>query len=120
MGDSEKEVENKLLDFEKLEDIDVLKVGHHGSDSSSTEKFVNKVLPEVSIISVKEGTYKDMPNEKVINRLKAKGKIYRTDKEGTIWLTSDGITNDITLLKELNLNGAKKIGLRVYLKYARF
>lgn len=65
MGDSEKEVENKLLDSEKLEDIDVLKVGHHGSDSSSTEKFVNKVLPEVSIISVKEETYKVCQTKKL-------------------------------------------------------
>ena len=120
MGDSEKEVENKLLASERLKDIDVLKVGHHGSDTSSTENFINKILPDISIISVQKGTYKDMPNNDIIKILEDKGKVYRTDENGTIWITSDGISNIITELKELNLNGANKIGLRVYLKYARF
>lgn len=121
MGDAEKEVENKLISKGLLEDVDVLKVGHHGSDTSTTENFINKVLPEISIISVQEGVkYEDMPNENVINRLKDKSKIYRTDIDGTIWITSDGTTNIITILKDLNLNGADKLGLRVYLRYALF
>lgn len=121
MGDAEKEVENKLISKGLLEDVDVLKVGHHGSDTSTTENFINKVLPEISIISVQEGgKYEDMPNENVINRLKDKSKIYRTDIDGTIWITSDGTTNIITILKDLNLNGADKLGLRVYLRYALF
>lgn len=121
MGDAEKEVENKLISKGLLEDVDVLKVGHHGSDTSTTENFINKVLPEISIISVQEGVkYEDMPNENVINRLKDKSKIYRTDIDGTIWITSDGTTNIITTLKDLNLNGADKLGLRVYLRYALF
>lgn len=121
MGDAEKEVENKLLSKGILEDIDVLKVGHHGADTSTTENFINKALPEISIISVQEGVkYDDMPNEEVINRLENKSKIYRTDIDGTIWLTSDGTTNIITTLKNLNLNGANKLGLRVYLRYALF
>lgn len=121
MGDAEKEVENKLISKGLLEDVDVLKVGHHGSDTSTTENFINKVLPEISIISVQEGVkYEDRPNENVINRLKDKSKIYRTDIDGTIWITSDGTTNIITILKDLNLNGADKLGLRVYLRYALF
>lgn len=121
MGDAEKEVENKLISKGLLEDVDVLKVGHHGSDTSTTENFINKVLPEISIISVQEGVkYEDMPNENVINRLKDKSKIYRTDIDGTIWITSDGTTNIITTLKDLDLNGADKLGLRVYLRYALF
>lgn len=121
MGDAEKEVENKLISKGLLEDVDVLKVGHYGSDTSTTENFINKVLPEISIISVQEGVkYEDMPNENVISRLKDKSKIYRTDIDGTIWITSDGTTNIITTLKDLNLNGADKLGLRVYLMYALF
>lgn len=121
MGDAEKEVENKLISKGLLEDVDVLKVGHHGSDTSTTENFINKVLPEISIISVQEGVkYEDMPNENVINRLKDKSKIYRTDIDGTIWITSDGTTNIITTLKDFDLNGADKLGLRVYLRYALF
>ena len=121
MGDAEEIVENKLLKNAMLQDIDVLKVGHHGSNTSTTEEFVNKILPEVSIISVQEGVkYKDMPNEDVIKRLEEKGKVYRTDTNGTIWLISDGIINTIAPLQQLNLNGANKIGLRVYFRYARF
>lgn len=121
MGDAEKEVENKLISKGLLEDVDVLKVGHHGSDTSTTENFINKVLTEISIISVQEGVkYEDMPNENVINRLKDKSKIYRTDIDGTIWITSDGTTNIITTLKDFDLNGADKLGLRVYLRYALF
>lgn len=121
MGDAEKEVETKLLKEGILEDIDVLKVGHHGSQTSSTEEFINKVLPEISVVSVQYGRYNNMPSENVINRLKSnENKVYITDTDGTIWITSDGITNSVTILKELNLNGADKLGLRVYLKYALF
>lgn len=121
MGDAEGTVENKLLNKGLLKDIDVLKVGHHGSDTSTTDNFVNKILPEISIISVQEGVeYDDMPNEEVIERLEDKSKVYRTDKDGTIWLTSDGITNTINTLKNLNLNGVNKSALRVYFLYALF
>ena len=121
MGDAQKEVENKLLYNGLLEDIDVLKVGHHGSDTSTTENFLDKILPEISIISVQEGVkYDDMPNVDVLERLEVKSKVYRTDKDGTIWLTSDGKTNTITLLERLNLNGANKTAWRVCFKYALF
>ena len=121
MGDAEKTIEDKLLDEGVLQDIDVLKVGHHGSDTSTTEEFLNKILPEISIISVQEGVkYDDMPNKGVIERLRDKGNVYRTDVDGTIWLTSDGITNTIIPLKNLNLNGANKTSLRVYFRYALF
>ncbi len=121
MGDAEKEVEDKLIDSGRLEDIDVLKVGHHGSNTSTTEKFINKILPEISIISVQEGRYNNMPNKDIVNRLKYNNnQVYRTDLNGTIWLTSNGFTNTITLLEKLNLNGANKVGVRVYLKYTLF
>lgn len=121
MGDAEETVENKLLKEGILEDIDVLKVGHHGSNTSSTEDFINKVLPEISIISVQDGVYNNVPSKEVINRLeKNNNQVYRTDIDGTIWLTSDGVTNTITTLNQLNLNGANKLGMRVYLKYALF
>lgn len=101
--------------------ISILKVGHHGSDTSTTENFINKVLPEISIISVQQGVkYDDMPNEEVINRLNNKGKIYRTDTDGTIWIINDGTTNIVNTLKDLNLNGANKLGLRVYFKVCSF
>lgn len=121
MGDAEKEVETKLLQEDILEDIDVLKVGHHGSETSSTKEFIDKVSPEISIISVQNGRYNNMPSQNIINRLKNKeNQVYITDTDGTIWITSDGITNNVIIIKELNLNGASKLGLRVYFKYALF
>ena len=57
----------------------------------------------------------------IIDRLKINGnQVYITDTDGTIWITSDGITNDVIILKDLNLNGASKLGLRVYFRYALF
>lgn len=121
MGDAEETVESKLLKEGILEDIDVLKVGHHGSNTSSTEAFINKVLPEISIISVQNGVYNNVPSKDVINRLEENNnQVYRTDRDGTIWLSSDGVTNKITILNQLNLNGANKLGMRVYFKYALF
>lgn len=121
MGDAEKEVETKLLQEDTLEDIDVLKVGHHGSETSSTKEFIDKVLPEISIISVQNGRYNNMPSQNIIDRLENNGdQVYITDTDGTIWIISDGITNDVIILKDLNLNGASKLGLRVYFKYALF
>lgn len=121
MGDAEKEVESKLLKEGILEDVDVLKVGHHGSNTSSTEDFINKTSPEISIISVKEGSYNNVPSNEVIERLgKNNNCVYRTDTNGTIWLVSDGVTNTVILLEKLNLDGANKLGMRVYFKYALF
>lgn len=121
MGDAEKEVETKLLQEDILEDIDVFKVGHHGSETSSTKEFIDKVSPEISVISVQNERYNNMPSQNIIDRLKNKeNQVYITDTDGTIWITSDGITNNVIIIKELNLNGTSKLGLRVYFKYALF
>lgn len=62
-----------------------------------------------------------MPSQNVIDRLENSiNQVYRTDVDGTIWLTSDGTRNIVTILEKLNLNGANKSGKRVYLKYALF
>ena len=103
MGDAETEVENSR-DWEKA---NVLKVGHHGSNSSSSEKFLNEVKPEYSIIEVGKDNSYNLPSDKAIKRLEDCGsKVLRTDKAngdevGSFWLTSDGNTIDI---KEVNIN----------------
>jgi len=84
MGDLEKEGERELLSLEKDIDIDVLKVGHHGSITSSTADFIEKTTPKVSLISV-GNRFKSLPSKEVISRLDyTNSKVYRTDKNGEI------------------------------------
>ena len=86
-------------------DVDVLKVGHHGSLSSSTEVFLSQVLPEVAVISVEKDNEYDLPKEQIIKRLQDVGcKIYRTDIDGTIQIVCDG--NNCNIIKiEISFDG---------------
>ena len=62
---------------------DVLKVGHHGSDTSSSKEFLEQVNPKYSIIMVGEGNTYKLPKQPIIDRIEKQGsKIYRTDKNG--------------------------------------
>lgn len=79
-----------------LEDIDVYKVGHHGSDTSSSMDFLNVIKPDYAVISCGEGNSYGHPNDITIENLsKFTDKIYRTDLMGTIVFTSDGKSLDI-------------------------
>lgn len=91
MGDLEKSEENKA----KWPKTTVLKVGHHGSPGSSSEKFLEQINPTYSVISVGENDY-GHPSEETLSRLEnINSNIYRTDELGTIIIKSDG--NDITV-----------------------
>ena len=82
-------------------DIDILKVGHHGSIFSTTDEFLNQVLPEVSIISVGSNNDYNLPNEVVLKKLYEMGsEIYRTDLDGTIQIISDGEKFEIIKIDE--------------------
>ena len=94
-GDIEETIEEKLLD--KDIDVDVLKVAHHGSDYSSSEYFLNKVSPKYAIISVGYDNKYNHPSSEVIDRLK-NSYVYRTDKDGTIKIDSDGKNINISKL----------------------
>ena len=99
MGDSEKEVE----DSRNWNKINVLKVGHHGSSSSSTEKFLNQTRPDIAIISVGLNNQYNHPSVDVLNRLKnLNATIYRTDEDGSLLLESDGKQNVIKKIKTNN------------------
>lgn len=91
-GDMEKEVEYLIAD--KLKDtIDIIKVPHHGSKTSSTEKLLNNIKPKVAIISLGKNNMYGHPDDEVIERYNSIGtKIYRTDYMGLIKvvLTDDG------------------------------
>ena len=83
MGDASITTEKEILEKYKLPDIDVLKVGHHGSKTSSSIEFINEINPKYSIISVGKNNRYGHPNKEVLNNLKV-SKIYRTDQYGSI------------------------------------
>ena len=88
-GDATSTTENKILD--KDIDCEVLKVGHHGSHYSSNPNFLDKVSPKYAIISAGINNIYNHPSDITINKLNDRNiKIYRTDKDGTILMTSDG------------------------------
>ena len=83
MGDASSTTEKEILDKYNLPDIDVLKVGHHGSKTSSSKDFINEIKPKYSIISVGKNNRYGHPNKEVLENLE-KSKIYRTDEDGSI------------------------------------
>ena len=83
MGDAGVEVEKNLIENYNLKDIDVLKVGHHGSKTSSSKDFINSIDPKFSIISVGKNNRYGHPNDSVLENLE-NSKIYRTDQNGSI------------------------------------
>jgi competence protein ComEC len=87
MGDAEVEVEELLTKKDILEDIDILKSGHHCSRTASSEIFLNIIKPEIAICSYGEGNKFGHPHEETIDRFKEKGiQILSTKEEGNIWL----------------------------------
>ena len=90
-GDAEKDVEKEILATNEDISADILKIGHHGSSTSTTKDFLLKVNPSIAVISVGQDNTFNHPNDGTINRLNDnKVTIYRTDKNGTVILSSDG------------------------------
>ena len=88
MGDAEQEIEAKLLNADI--DADVLKVGHHGSHSSSSARFIQKVSPAHAIISCGEGNSYGHPHSETLATLNQNGvTTYRTDEIGTVIVSAD-------------------------------
>ncbi len=83
MGDASITTEKEILNKYNLPDIDVLKVGHHGSKTSSGKEFINEINPKYSIISVGKNNRYGHPNKEVLDNLN-NSKIYRTDEDGSI------------------------------------
>lgn len=83
MGDASTTTEKEIMSKYNLPDIDVLKVGHHGSKTSSSKEFIDEIEPKYSIISVGKNNRYGHPNKEVLDNLN-NSKIYRTDKDGSI------------------------------------
>ena len=91
MGDAETEVEEELLRAGVDLSADVLKAGHHGSDTSSGREFLAAVDPGMVVMEVGEGNGFGHPSPRTIKRMERLGaEILRTDLEGTIIMKSDG------------------------------
>lgn len=93
-GDAELVSEAEMLQryrFKGLLDCDILKAGHHGSDTSSGQSFLNAVSPSCVVISVGEGNSYDHPKQEILARYKAMGlTVYRTDQQGSVVFSSTG------------------------------
>ena len=83
MGDASDTTEQEILKRYNLSDIDVLKVGHHGSKTSSSKNFINEINPKYSVISVGKNNRYGHPNKEVLNNLR-NSKIFRIDEDGSI------------------------------------
>lgn len=83
MGDASINTEKDIMNNYDIGDVFILKVGHHGSKTSSSEEFINSINPKYSIISVGKNNKFGHPNKEVLDNL-SNSKIYRTDIDGSI------------------------------------
>lgn len=106
-GDAENGSEQRMLSSEQNIKVDVLKVGHHGSKSSTSTTFLNKVNPKYAIISCGAGNKYGHPHDVTIKKLNDKKiKTYRTDKDGTVHAISDGKNIKFETIKSNKKNNA--------------
>lgn len=90
-GDSEKNNEEEILNSDSSIRSNVLKIAHHGSSTSTSQSFFEAVNPEIAIISVGKDNSYNHPNSQILKLTNSLGtKVYRTDKDGTVTLISDG------------------------------
>lgn len=98
-GDASSESENDMLSANENLAADVLKVGHHGSSTATTKKFLDAVHPSYAVISVGKDNSYGLPDSEIIQRIQNSGiKLLRTDNNGTVVIYSDG--QNITYKKE--------------------
>ncbi|MCA1849704.1 MAG: hypothetical protein LC672_01295, partial [Acidobacteria bacterium] len=95
------QTEDRLLNKGENLAATILKVGHHGSKYATSERFIERVRPEVAIISDGEANRYGHPSQAVLDRLKAaRVKVYRTDLQGEVSITSRGKGYEIKTAKE--------------------
>ena len=96
-GDAEKEVEKAIIDSGIDLDAEILKVGHHGSDTSTSDEFLDAISPDYALISAKVGNKYNHPVKETMDKLKKREiPVYRTDENGTVvaTITFNNVTFD--------------------------
>lgn len=102
-GDAERDEENEILDWGYDVKCDVLKVGHHGSNTSTGYRWLREAAPEYAVISCGKDNSYGHPTEGCLSKLRdAEVTVYRTDMQGTLVCTSDG--KNLTFSVERNPN----------------
>ena len=94
-GDAETEIEKKILESGINIEAEILKLGHHGSDTSNSELFLDAINPEYGLISCGVGNKYEHPIKEIMERLKERNiEVYRTDESGSvvITMTTDSVT----------------------------
>lgn len=94
-GDAEKDVEEEILASGENLDAEILKVGHHGSDTSNTKEWLDAITPQYALISTKVGNKYNHPIKSVMELLEErKIEVYRTDENGSViaTITSNNVT----------------------------
>ena len=100
MGDAEKQAEAELLSKGLDLSADVIKVGHHGSDTSTTDKLLDAVKPRYAFVTCGAGNSYGHPDKSTLNKLKARNiTAYRSDLNGTVVAATDGSQITITTEK---------------------
>ncbi len=104
-ADAEREEEQDILKQGYDLNSTVLKVGHHGGETSTTYPFLREIMPEFAVISVGSNNQYGHPTENILSRLRdADVKTYRTDMQGDIICTSDGKTVSFIVKRNENVN----------------
>lgn len=102
-GDAEYDAEHTVLDSGANLSATVLKVGHHGSDTSTCYPFLRAVSPQYAVISVGAGNSYGHPDDGTLSKLRDAGvEVFRTDLQGDIFCTSDGKTVHFETQKQAN------------------
>ncbi len=105
-GDAETDAENEILDSIADISVGVLKAGHHGSSTSTSERFLEAVDPSVAVIQCGNENSYGHPHRETLDKFKRNGvKYYRTDECGTVIVYSDGESVRIVTEKEKNDDG---------------
>ncbi len=99
-GDTTTNVEKQMLNSDFSEDIDLIKVAHHGSSTSSSEEFIRATSPEIAVISCGFNNSYGHPHKEILNLFdKLEIEVHRTDIEGTIVYFGDGKNMNIEAIK---------------------